>query len=95
RIREEAKSDAKAILSEAHSKAKADAAASLDAAQRQIASERRSAEISLRQDVGTLATELAERIVGEALQDAALSQRVVDRFLAELEATPSPTAAKE
>ena len=40
---------------------------------------------SLRAEVGTLATTLAGRIVGESLEDEARQSRVVDRFLAELE----------
>jgi F-type H+-transporting ATPase subunit b len=40
---------------------------------------------SLRSEVGTLATALAGRIVGESLDDEARQRRVVDRFLAELE----------
>ena len=40
----------------------------------------------LRREVGTLAVELAGRIVGESLTDPELQRRVVDRFLAELEA---------
>lgn len=96
RLRDEAKADAAAIVSEAHAKAKAETAAILAAAQRQIDSEKRSAEIALRQDVGSLATDLAERIVGEALRDTALSARVVDRFLAELDAAEaSAPASKE
>ena len=43
------------------------------------------AQISLRTDVGMLASTLAERIVGEQLSDTALSERVIDRFLDELE----------
>jgi F-type H+-transporting ATPase subunit b len=39
--------------------------------------------------VGTLATELAGRIVGESLQDDDRANRVVDRFLADLEAQPT------
>ena len=35
--------------------------------------------------VGTLATELASRIVGESLTDEARQSRMVDRFLDELE----------
>jgi F-type H+-transporting ATPase subunit b len=35
--------------------------------------------------VGALAIELANRIVGEALDDQARQSRVVDRFLDELE----------
>jgi len=47
----------------------------------------------LRSEVGTLATTLAERIVGEALSDDERAARVVDRFLADLE-TQSAGAAK-
>jgi F-type H+-transporting ATPase subunit b len=89
RIRDEAKADAQSILAESRTKAKEEALAIQSAAQRQIASERKSAEVSLRQDVGTLATELAERLVGEALKDQAMSERVIDRFLADLESQPA------
>ena len=40
---------------------------------------------SLRAEVGTLATQLAGRVVGESLEDDARAQRVVERFLADLE----------
>ena len=36
--------------------------------------------------MGLLASELAEKIIGEQLTDTALTSRVVDRFLDELEA---------
>ena len=52
---------------------------------RQILAEKQAAQISLRTDVGMLASTLAERIVGEHLSDTALSERVIDRFLDELE----------
>ncbi|MDR1441574.1 MAG: F0F1 ATP synthase subunit B [Bifidobacteriaceae bacterium] len=90
KVREEAKSDASAIVAEAKAKAGDEARRISEAAQRQIDSERRAAEVSLRKDVGTLATELAERIVGESLKDSALAGRVIDRFLDDLE---SQTAA--
>jgi F-type H+-transporting ATPase subunit b len=51
----------------------------------QIESERQAAVVSLRSEVGTLATTLAGRIVGETLEDDARAARVVDRFLADLE----------
>jgi len=41
--------------------------------------------VALRTEVGTLATTLAGRIVGEALDNDERSARVVDRFLADLE----------
>ena len=37
--------------------------------------------------MGALATELASKIVGESLEDTARQSRVVDRFLADLEAS--------
>jgi len=95
RIREEAKSDAAAIVTEARARSKAEATSTMAAAARQIASERRSAEVSLRQDIGVVATQLAERIVGETLKDSTVAGRVVDRFLADLDAAQSATAAKE
>ena len=43
-------------------------------------------------EVGVLAAQLAERIVGESLADTALTQRTVDRFLSELDQQPSRQA---
>ena len=40
-----------------------------------------------------LASTLAEKIVGEQLTDSALSGRVIDRFLDELEAQDATAAA--
>ena len=65
--------------------AQAEAAGIVEGAQRQILAEKQAAQISLRTDVGMLASTLAERIVGEHLSDTALSERVIDRFLDELE----------
>ena len=48
---------------------------------------------SLRAEVGTLATTLAGRIVGESLEDDERSSRVVDRFLADLETLETSKAA--
>jgi F-type H+-transporting ATPase subunit b len=86
RVREEAKADAAAIVASSKAKASDDARRTQEAAQRQIESERKAAEVSLRTDLGELATGLAEKIVGETLKDPAVAGRVVDRFLADLEA---------
>ena len=56
----------------------------------QILAERQAAQISLRSDVGLLASELAEKLVGEHLENTDLTARVVDRFLDELEAEEIP-----
>lgn len=94
RIREEARTEAGQIVSEAKDQAVVDAQRINENAKRQIESERQAAEVSLRGDVGTLATELASKIVGESLEDVARQSRVVDRFLDDLEAATTTTAVK-
>ena len=88
RIRDTAQSEAKEIVAQARTDAQAEAAGIVEGAQRQILADKQAAQISLRTDVGMLATTLAERIVGEQLKDTALSERVIDRFLDDLEAMP-------
>lgn len=85
RIREEARAEGAQILAELKAKAATESARITEQAQVQIDAERAAAQASLRGEVGSLATELAGKIVGEALNDDARSQRVVDRFLADLE----------
>ncbi|PJI84786.1 F0F1 ATP synthase subunit B [Luteimicrobium subarcticum] len=92
-IREEARAEGGAIVEDLRRKASADADRIVESAQRQIEAERQAASVSLRQDVGALATELASKIVGESLEDSARQSRVVDRFLDELEAQGTTGAA--
>ena len=82
-------------MAQGRHEAQAEAARITEAASRHIATERAAAAISLRQDVGTLATQLAERIVGEQLTNEELSQRVIDRFMSDVEAdlASTPTGA--
>jgi F-type H+-transporting ATPase subunit b len=40
---------------------------------------------ALRNEVGALATDLASKIVGEALDDQVRQSRIVDRFITDLE----------
>ncbi|MHA7207472.1 F0F1 ATP synthase subunit B [Arthrobacter sp. MDT1-65] len=85
RIREEARAEGAQILAELKERAGAESARISEQAHVQIEAERQAAVVSLRAEVGTLATDLASRIVGESLADDARSSRVVDRFLADLE----------
>lgn len=89
-IREDARAQAQQIITQARTEALAEAQRVQDAAQRQILAERQAAQISLRSDVGLLASELAEKLVGEHLENTDLTARVVDRFLDELEAEEIP-----
>lgn len=86
RVRQEADEAAKRIIADAKKSATLEAERIAANAMRQIEAERQSAEISLRTDVGLLASELASRIVGETLRDGDAQARVIDRFLDELAA---------
>jgi F-type H+-transporting ATPase subunit b len=85
RLREEAREQGAQIIAEMREQAQAEARRVTEAAQSQIEAERQQALTSLRTEVGTLATELASRIVGESLTDEARQSRMVDRFLDDLE----------
>jgi F-type H+-transporting ATPase subunit b len=85
RIREEAREQGAAIIAEMREQAQGDAARIVEHAHTQIEAERQQAVASLRSEVGSMATTLASRIVGESLEDQARQSRVVERFLDELE----------
>ncbi len=93
RIREEAREQGAQIVSEMREQGESEKARIIDGAHTQIAAERQQAVASLRAEVGTLATTLAGRIVGESLEDDERSGRVVDRFLADLDALETSKAA--
>lgn len=86
-IREQARAEGAQIIAEMREQAQAEASRIAAAAQQQIQAERQQAVVQLRGEVGTMATSLASRIVGESLEDQARASRVVDRFLDELEAS--------
>jgi F-type H+-transporting ATPase subunit b len=94
RIREDARAEGSAIVAESRTRAQAEAARIVENAQRQIDAERQQAAVSLRAEVGALATELASKIVGESLADEARRSRVVERFLDDLEASVAADAGK-
>ncbi|MBD3689936.1 F0F1 ATP synthase subunit B [Nanchangia anserum] len=88
-IRAQAQEHAAKTVAQAKSQADQEARRIVERAQREIDANRQAAEISLRTDVGLLASELAEKIVGEQLKDRELSGRVIDRFLDSLEVEAS------
>jgi F-type H+-transporting ATPase subunit b len=90
RIRTEAQSQRAEIVEEARVEARTEAQRILESATAQIASERQQALAELRREVGTLAVDLASRIVGESLQDDARRNGTVERYLSELEGTAAP-----
>ena len=86
-LREDARTQGVAIVEELRAKAQEEASRITAAARASIEAERQAAITSLRNEVGTIAVELASKIVGEALDDQARASRVVDRFLDDLEAS--------
>lgn len=92
RIREAAREDGKKIVAEAKEQATTEAARVTASAQAQIEAERQSALVSLRSEVGTIAIDLASGVIGESLSDDAKAKAVVDRFLADLEASEQAAA---
>jgi len=85
KIREEARVQGAAIIEDLRARAQEEAARITAQAHASIEAERQAAITSLRQEVGSLATDLASKIVGEALEDQVRQSRVVDRFLEDLE----------
>mgnify|MGYP000987890977 CR=1 FL=1 len=85
KIREDARVQGAAIIEDLRSKAAEEAARITAAATASIQSERQQAMTALRNEVGALATELAGKIVGEALDDQVRQSRIVDRFITDLE----------
>ncbi len=85
KIREDARVQGAAIIEDLRTKAAEEAARITAAATAAIQSERQQAMTALRNEVGALATELAGKIVGEALDDQVRQSRIVDRFITDLE----------
>lgn len=93
RIRDEARADAEGIRQDVLAKAREESDRIIAAGREQLASARESIVRDLRSEVGTLAVDLASRIVGESLADEARSRGTVDRFLDELGRGSTPTGA--
>lgn len=84
-IREDAKEQGARIIAEMRAQAQSEADRITATAHVQVEAERVQAFNQLKSEVGSVATQLAGRIVGESLDDQALQRRTVERFIAELE----------
>jgi F-type H+-transporting ATPase subunit b len=85
RIREEAHAEARQIVEEAKTRARDEAEAVTRREQARLETQRQQIVGELRHEIGALAVSLANRIVGETLDDDERQRRVVERFLADLE----------
>jgi F-type H+-transporting ATPase subunit b len=95
RLRQEAQEQGAALIAEMRAEGQRQREEIIAAGHTQIEADRKAAALSLRQDVGRLATELAGKLVGESLEDHARQSRTIDRFLDGLdEAAASAEAAR-
>jgi F-type H+-transporting ATPase subunit b len=89
RIRDEARADAEGIRQDLLGKAREESERIIAAGREQLGAQREAIVRELRAEVGTLAVDLAGRIVGESLADEARNRGTVERFIAELDAAGS------
>ncbi len=88
-IRTEAKEQAAQIIAQAKEEANRECERMISQARDQIAAHQREAFTQLKSDVGSLAVQLASKIVAERLDNDEAIDRSVDRFLDELDSDPS------
>lgn len=84
KIRDDARAEASHIIADARSRAESDAAQITANAQRAIASQQQQALVSLKGDVGVLATALAGKILGAKLEDEAVQSSMIDQMIADM-----------
>jgi F-type H+-transporting ATPase subunit b len=89
RIRDEARADAEGIRQDVLGKAREESDRIVAAGREQLAAQRESIVRELRSEVGSLAVDLASKIVGESLADEARSRGTVERFIADLDGAGS------
>jgi F-type H+-transporting ATPase subunit b len=84
-IRDQARAEGQQILVELRTQANEESARIVARGEEQLATQRQQLVNELRGQIGTLAVELAGRVVGESLAEDARRRGTVDRFLAELD----------
>jgi F-type H+-transporting ATPase subunit b len=84
-IREGARAEAQRIIEDLRAQAQEESARIIARGEEQLASQRGQVVRELRGEIGTLAVELSEKIVGERLADDAAVRSTVDAFLADIE----------
>jgi F-type H+-transporting ATPase subunit b len=89
KIRDEARAEAGRIKAELREQAEREVALIRQRGEEQLERQREQVKRELSAEIGQLAVTLAERIVGESMQDEANRRGTVDRFIAELEGMPT------
>jgi F-type H+-transporting ATPase subunit b len=88
KIREQANEDAKRIVAEMRADAERDRTERRERFESQLLAERTQAIAQLRHEVGGIALQLAERVIGHELQNDDRQRELVDDFIAGLESAP-------
>jgi F-type H+-transporting ATPase subunit b len=84
KIRDDARAEASHIIADARSRAETDATQITANAQRSIESQQQQALVSLRGEVGTLATALAGKILGSKLESGDVQKTMIDSMIEQL-----------
>lgn len=92
-IRDGARAEGQRIVEELRETARAESARIVARGEEQLASQRGAIVRELRGELGTLAVELSERIVGQHLADDANVRATVDNFLSSLESSTTAPAS--
>jgi F-type H+-transporting ATPase subunit b len=92
-IREGARAEAQRIVEELRAQAQEESARIVARGAEQLAAQRSQVVRELRGEIGTLAVELSEKIIGQRLADDAAVRSTVDAFLADIERQQSASAA--
>lgn len=89
-IRDNARAEGQRIIDEMREQAQAESARIVQRGEEQLAAQRQAVVRDLRTEIGALAVQLSERIIGESLADDVRRQGTVDRFLDELDGMAAP-----
>ena len=92
-IREEARAEAQRIVEDLRTQAQTESARIIARGEEQLAVQRSQVVRELRGEIGTLAVELAEKIVDQTLADDVRVRATVDEFLADLQARDAAAGA--
>jgi F-type H+-transporting ATPase subunit b len=84
-LRAQAEQQRREIVEAASTEAEAEAAEIISRGQARVEAERRQAVRQVKTDLGNLAVDLAEKILGEALADNQRQDRLIERFLSHIE----------
>jgi F-type H+-transporting ATPase subunit b len=95
KIRDDARAEGQQIIEELRAQAQAESARIVARGEEQLTASRQQVLNELRGQIGTLAVDLAGRVVGESLADDARRSGTVDRFLDQLDGMSAPAGAAD